>query len=95
METLLMLALMLATAKLLGWVFERLGQPIVLGQILGGLIIGIFAESTEIVREFSNLGVLLLLFLAGIESDLQEFRRVGRPSILVAGIGLFSKWLKS
>ncbi|HIH71765.1 MAG: hypothetical protein PWP49_362 [Thermococcaceae archaeon] len=88
METLLMLALMLATAKLLGWVFERLGQPIVLGQILGGLIIGIFAESTEIVREFSNLGVLLLLFLAGIESDLQEFRRVGRPSILVAGIGV-------
>ncbi|USS40739.1 cation:proton antiporter [Thermococcus aggregans] len=91
METLIMLALMLAMAKLLGWVFEKIGQPVVLGQILGGLIIGVFAESNETIREFSNLGVLLLLFLAGIESDLQEFRRVGRPSILVAGIGvLFS-----
>ena len=91
METLIMLALMLAMAKLLGWVFEKLGQPVVLGQILGGLIIGVFAESNEIIREFSNLGVLLLLFLAGIESDLQEFRRVGTPSIFVAGIGvLFS-----
>ncbi|HDD31514.1 MAG TPA: cation:proton antiporter [Thermococcus litoralis] len=91
METLIMLALMLAMAKLLGWVFEKIGQPVVLGQILGGLIIGVFAESNEIIREFSNLGVLLLLFLAGIESDLQEFRRVGTPSIFVAGIGvLFS-----
>lgn len=91
METLVMLALMLAMAKLLGWVFEKLGQPVVLGQILGGLIIGVFAESNEIIREFSNLGVLLLLFLAGIESDLKEFRRVGKPSIFVAGVGvLFS-----
>lgn len=91
METLIMIATMLAMAKLLGWVFEKIGQPVVLGQILGGLIIGIFAESNETIREFSNLGVLLLLFLAGIESDLQEFKRVGRPSIFVASVGvLFS-----
>lgn len=88
METILVIALMLAVAKLLGWVFEKIGQPVVLGQILGGLLIGIFAESNEIIREFSNLGVLLLLFLAGIESDLTEFKRVGKPSVLVAGIGV-------
>ncbi|RLF82815.1 cation:proton antiporter, partial [Thermococci archaeon] len=88
METLIMIAIMLAMAKLLGWVFEKLGQPVVLGQILGGLMIGLFAESNEIIREFSNLGVLLLLFLAGIESDLTEFKRVGKPSISVAGVGV-------
>ncbi|NJE25333.1 cation:proton antiporter [Thermococcus sp. MV5] len=88
METILVIALMLAVAKLLGWVFEKIGQPVVLGQILGGLLIGLFAESNEIIREFSNLGVLLLLFLAGIESDLTEFKRVGKPSTLVAGIGV-------
>jgi len=54
---------------------------------LGGLVIGIFAESNEIIREFANLGVLLLLFLAGIESDLSEFKRVGEPSMFVAGVG--------
>jgi len=88
METLIMIAIMLAMAKLLGWVFEKLGQPVVLGQILGGLMIGLFVESNEIIREFSNLGVLLLLFLAGIESDLTEFKRVGKPSISVAGVGV-------
>lgn len=88
METLIMIAMMLAMAKLLGWVFEKLGQPVVLGQILGGLMIGLFVESNEIIREFSNLGVLLLLFLAGIESDLTEFKRVGKPSISVAGVGV-------
>ncbi|ADT84924.1 cation:proton antiporter [Thermococcus barophilus] len=88
METLLMIAMMLATAKLLGWIFEKFGQPVVLGQILGGLIIGIFAESNEIIREFANLGVLLLLFLAGLESDLGEFKRVGKPSMFVAGVGV-------
>ncbi|MBO8175177.1 MAG: cation:proton antiporter [Thermococcus sp.] len=88
METLLMIALMLAAAKLLGWIFEKVGQPVVLGQILGGLIIGVFAESNEIIREFANLGVLLLLFLAGIESDLSEFKRVGKPSMFVAGVGV-------
>jgi len=36
METLLIIALMLATAKLFGWIFEKLGQPVVLGQVLGG-----------------------------------------------------------
>ncbi|WP_394325714.1 cation:proton antiporter [Thermococcus sp. 2319x1] len=59
-------------------------------RFFGGLIIGVFTESNEIIREFSNLGVLILLFLAGIESDLQEFKRVGKPSIFVAGVGVAS-----
>ena len=88
MEILLFIALMLATAKLLGYLFEKAGQPVVLGQIVGGLLIGIFFETNPVIREFSNLGVLLLLFLAGLESDMEEFRRVGRPSIVVAGIGV-------
>ncbi|AEC51581.1 Na+/H+ antiporter [Pyrococcus sp. NA2] len=91
METLLLLALMLATAKFSGWLFERFKQPIVLGQILAGILIGLLIERNEIICEFANLGVLMLLFLAGIESDLEEFKRVGKPSVLVAVMGvLFS-----
>ncbi|CAB49058.1 cation:proton antiporter [Pyrococcus abyssi] len=93
METLLMLALMLAVAKLSGWVFERFNQPIVLGQIIAGVIMGLLIERNEIIVEFANLGVLMLLFLAGLESDFEEFKRVGRPSILVASVGVLFAFL--
>ncbi|NJE11038.1 cation:proton antiporter [Thermococcus sp. MAR1] len=88
MEILLLMALMLATAKLVGYIFERIGQPVVLGQIFGGLIIGIFFDTNPIIGQFANLGVLLLLFIAGLESELEEFKRVGRQSVIVAGIGV-------
>ncbi|ALV62079.1 Na+/H+ antiporter [Thermococcus sp. 2319x1] len=69
---------------------KNLGNQLFSVRFFGGLIIGVFTESNEIIREFSNLGVLILLFLAGIESDLQEFKRVGKPSIFVAGVGVAS-----
>ncbi len=88
MEILLLIALMLATAKLMGYLFERIGQPVVLGQIFGGLLIGIFFETNPpVIGQFSNLGVLLLLFIAGLESELEEFKRVGKQSVIVAGTG--------
>lgn len=65
MEILLLIAIMLATAKVMGYLFERIGQPVVLGQIFGGLLIGIFFETNPVIAQFSNLGVLLLLFMAG------------------------------
>ncbi|MDI3476173.1 MAG: hypothetical protein PWQ79_1967 [Thermococcaceae archaeon] len=89
MEILLLIALMLATAKVMGYVFERIGQPVVLGQIFGGLLIGIFFETNPVIAQFSNLGVLLLLFMAGLESELEEFKRVGKQSVFVAGVGVF------
>ncbi|BAA29205.1 cation:proton antiporter [Pyrococcus horikoshii] len=88
METLLLLAILLAVAKFSGWIFEKFNQPIVLGQILAGILMGLIIERNEIIIEFANLGVLMLLFLAGIESDLEEFKKVGKPGILVAGVGV-------
>ncbi len=93
MEILLLIAFMLATAKLLGYLFEKAGQPVVMGQIIGGLLIGIFFKTNPIIQEFSNLGVLLLLFLAGLESDIEEFKKVGRPSLIVAGTGVAAAFL--
>ena len=88
MEILLLMALMLATAKLMGYLFERAGQPVVLGQIFGGLLIGVFFDTNPVIGQFANLGVLLLLFIAGLESELEEFKRVGRQSLAVAALGV-------
>ncbi|BAD85749.1 NapA-type sodium/hydrogen antiporter [Thermococcus kodakarensis KOD1] len=93
MEILLLIAIMLATAKVMGYLFERIGQPVVLGQIFGGLLIGIFFETNPVIAQFSNLGVLLLLFMAGLESELEEFKRVGKQSVFVAGVGVIVAFL--
>jgi len=93
MEDLLIIAIMLATAKIGGWVFDKLKQPTVLGQILGGILIGLYLKSDEIIQAFSIMGVLLLLFLAGLESDIEEFRSVGVPGVLVATIGVFMAFI--
>ncbi|NJE05578.1 cation:proton antiporter [Thermococcus sp. M36] len=93
MEILVLIALMLATAKLVGYLFERFGQPVVLGQIFGGLLIGIFFDTNPVIGQFANLGVLLLLFIAGLESELEEFKRVGKQSVVVAGLGVLVAFL--
>ena len=93
MEILLLIAVMLATAKVMGYFFERLGQPVVLGQIFGGLLIGVFFETNPVIGQFANLGVLLLLFIAGLESELEEFKRVGKQSVIVAGAGVLVAFL--
>ncbi|MCD6558856.1 MAG: cation:proton antiporter [Palaeococcus sp.] len=93
MEDLILIALMLVIAKTAGYLFERAKQPTVLGQILAGILIGLYFKSDEVIHAFSNMGVLLLLFLAGLESDINEFKRVGKPSMLIATIGVIVSFI--
>jgi Kef-type K+ transport system membrane component KefB len=98
LQLLLLLALVIAVAKLAGAGATRIGQPAVFGEILAGLLLGptvlnilgspLFMSRTEpgpahasleaIVRDLSEIGVLLLMLVAGLETDLREMRRVGR-----------------
>jgi len=72
------LLIILATAAGGGYLSKKLGQPKILGQILGGVIIGPsllqIATSTEFVSHLAELGVVLLMFLAGLETDLDELK---------------------
>jgi len=89
---------MLLVAKLGGEVFERLGQPGVIGDLAAGIVIGnlvIFgfhgAESlktNETVAALGELGVIILLFEVGLESDIKEMMEVGGSSLLVAVLGV-------
>jgi Kef-type K+ transport system membrane component KefB len=92
----LVLAAMLVAAKLLGELAERFGQPAVLGELvagvlLGGSVLGIVpTEGTgaEIIHLLAELGVVLLLFQIGLETDLKEMLRVGTASLSVAAVGV-------
>jgi Kef-type K+ transport system membrane component KefB len=90
------LATMLVAAKLLGELAERIGQPAVLGElfagvILGGSVLGIVpteGAAGNVVHVFAELGVVLLLFEIGLETDLREMFRVGPASLSVASVGV-------
>ena len=97
----LVLAAMLVVAKLLGELAERFGQPAVLGELIGGVILGgsvlgiVPAEGTgaEIIHVLAELGVVILLFEIGLETDLREMFRVGTASLSVAAVGVILPFL--
>ncbi|WP_456368762.1 cation:proton antiporter [Thermococcus sp.] len=92
-ELILYIAVMLAVAEVFGWIFARINQPVVLGQIVGGILLGIAMPPTEEVKDISMIGVLMLLFLAGLESSIDELKEAGRAGVSVAGIGVLVAFL--
>lgn len=94
---LLIIAAMLVAGKLLGEIAERLGLPSVLGELTAGLLLGSSllgvvpaagAPGTDMIRLLAELGVILLLFEVGLETDLREMARVGPAALAVAAVGV-------
>ena len=95
---LLGLAAMLLAAKVCGEVFERFGQPAVLGELAAGIILGNLAlfglgwaeplKTNQVIAALAELGVIILLFEVGLETNLDEMRAVGWSSFLVAVLGV-------
>lgn len=92
-ELLVALLAIFAAAKIFGELAERVGQPAVLGEMLGGIIIGVSGlhlidAHNPVIHVLSELGVLLLLFLIGLETDMSRLFAVGRASAAVALAGV-------
>ncbi len=91
------LFLVLLAAKLGDEVFRRIGQPVIVGEILGGILIGPsilgLVEVGEVLRVFSELGVVFLLFWVGLETRLSEMRAVGRIAVTVGSAGVVLPFL--
>ena len=101
--TLVGVAVMLVIAKIAGELFERLGQPAVLGELVGGIVLGNLVvlgfnsaealRTNETIAALAELGVIILLFEVGLESDLNEMREVGWSSLLVAVLGVVAPFM--
>src|SRR5215204_1706521 len=97
-SVLLGVAIMLVVAKLFGEVFERFGQPAVLGELIAGIVLGnlvIFGfnhaeplKTNETIAALAEIGVIILLFEVGLESNLKEMMEVGWSSLVVAVLGV-------
>ncbi len=102
LPVLLALALIILTAKFLGALANRLGQPTVLGELLAGLLLGptfvdllslSFFEGTRVdvtIKQFAEIGVILLMFTAGLEVELSDLRRAGTPAIMAGLLGVLA-----
>jgi Kef-type K+ transport system membrane component KefB len=96
-------AVMLVLAKIGGELFERMKQSAVLGELVAGIVLGnlvIFgfngAESLKTnatIAALAELGVIILLFEVGLESDIKEMIEVGWSSLLVAVLGVIAPFL--
>jgi Kef-type K+ transport system membrane component KefB len=89
----LALIAILVAAKLFGEIAERLGQPAVLGEMIGGIVIGVSGlhlvdPHSPILHLMAELGVVLLLFLIGLETDMRRLLASGGPSTAVATVGV-------
>lgn len=86
------LAIILLASKLAGDLSVKLRQPAVLGKLLIGIILGPavlgLITRTDTLEEISQIGVILLMFIAGLETDTQEFKRSGKASAYVGLAGI-------
>ena len=99
-EFLVVFVIVLLAAKAGGEIFERLGQPAVLGELVFGILLGnlhlVGVRAAAGLAENSylelaaELGVILLLFEVGLESDLASLLAVGRSAVAVATFGVIA-----
>lgn len=91
-RVLLTLFIMLAAAKFMAELFERLRQPAVAGEIVAGILIGPsllnWAAPTEITSILAEIGVIFLLFNVGLEIKPAAIFKVGKSAAMVAVLGV-------
>lgn len=92
MQFLSSLSLILLTTLILGQVSLRLKLPLVVGQLLAGIIMGPtvcnWVQPSHWLQLFSDIGVILLMFLAGLESKIDLLKKYLKPSMVVAVSGI-------
>lgn len=86
------IALILIATLLAATISQRLGMPAVIGQLIAGVILGPgilgVLHNTELMHAGAEIGVIILMFIAGIESDLDLLKKYFKPAISVAAIGV-------
>ena len=100
-ETIIVVGILLFAAKLMAELFLRIRLPIVLGELLAGMIIGPFAlgafliyegnllvQITDNIKVLGEIGAIVILFMAGLEMTPREFLRGGKASFTVATAGV-------
>lgn len=91
-EFLLILAVILLSTKVFGLISERVHMPQVVGALLAGVVLGPsvlgLVQETDFLLKTSEIGVIILMFMAGLDTDLEELKKTGLASFVIALIGV-------
>ncbi|MBR4800875.1 MAG: cation:proton antiporter [Clostridia bacterium] len=97
-EILLPLALILICSKLFSVLGKKIGLPQVVGMLVAGILLGLIklipgqtvfsSETLEGLSFLAKIGVILIMFSAGIETDLKQFKTCGFPSVIITLLGV-------
>lgn len=105
LRILLFIGVGLLSARILGEIFERLKLSSILGELFagilfGGPILGLFGPKgvelsmkfmdNEVLEQFSQIGILLLLFIVGMEINIRDLRKIGKRSLTISVIEVFT-----
>ena len=92
MEFIATLVIILLVTQIVSHYSMRLGIPDVIGQIIVGIVLGPavlgWISQTHMINEFQEIGVIILMFIAGLESDLSLLKKYLKPAIVVAFLGM-------
>lgn len=87
------LAIIIIFAKIFGILARKCKAPMVVGEIIAGLIIGPcllgWVQPTEFILQMAEIGVILLMFSAGLETNLKDLIRTGPKALIIACAGVF------
>ena len=88
----LFIAIILLFTKALGLVTKKMKLPQVVGALCAGVIMGPavlnLVQETEFISELSEIGVIVLMFTAGLETDIQDLKKTGKASFVIALLGV-------
>lgn len=89
---LLDLAVLLFSAKAFGLLAKRLGVPEVVGEIVAGLLLGPailgFVQNSDFLEKMSEIGVMMIMFEAGLGTNLEELKKTGIKATVIACVGV-------
>ena len=89
---LLYIALILISTKILGLLTRRIQLPQVVGALIAGLLLGPACfgvlQETDFIKNIAEIGVIVLMFAAGLETDVQELKKTGLASFIIALLGV-------
>ena len=92
-DFLLIIAIILLSTKLLGLISERIHMPQVVGALLAGILLGPSVlnavSETDFLLKTSEIGVIMLMFTAGIDTDMKELKETGVRASVIAVLGVF------
>src|SRR5262249_55664779 len=102
------IAVILIVARLTGWLFGKLHQPRVIGEMVAGILLGpsllgwaapsVYAAlfppaNLGVLNSLSQVGLLLFMFLVGLELDLKQLRELGRAAIITSQASILAPFV--